>query len=481
MAVWETIKNWFGTQGGEVYDYSQNYDIQNIGNITIPEKLTDSNAFTLANSVSEIFFPCDFYADRISKLRFYIANKSGKEIVGSDQNRLISDDINPLFSFSDLVYQYVFSLLADGNAVNYLGVPSIYSTISPSTIERWDVLQPNQLMLEEYNNLSILNVSRWNDVIRRAYYSESGMTGMKGNELNKNNLVIHNYSTRRKSNSLVLAKSPLWGANKSIDTLLSVYSARYNVYANNGAAGYLAKKNNSKGENFEEVIMDGNKRDDILKDINSRDGITGRRNIWGISGTPIEFVKTLATISELMPLDETLENSIKIASIFQIPPVLVPRKDQSTFSNQQTAEITVWENGLLNMANTVCGNLTKMFGMTNTKIMFDTSQVSALQANEIEGEELLTKQLFNAGKMYQEGLITYNSYLEILHLPTVSNGDKYIYDMTVTPYAVRLGVGGTQALQMILADATILPEMKKNILEVVFGMTEIEAKKITGV
>lgn len=399
MSIWESVKYWFGRNAGEVYDLSADYDIKNIGNIVIPEKLTDQNAFTLANSVSEIFFPCDFYADRISKLRFYIATKAGKEIGQTDQNRLISDDINPLFSFSDLVYQYVFSLLADGNAISYLGVPSVYKTINPATIERWDVLQPNRVMLDEYTNLSILNVSRWSDVIKRAYYQETGMTGAKGNELNVNNLVIQNYSTRRKANSLALAASPLWGANKSIDTLLSVYSARYNVYANNGAAGYLAKKNNVKGEGFEEAIMDGNKRDDILNDINNRNGVTGKRNIWGISGVPIEFVKTLATISELMPLEETLENAIKIASIFQIPPVLVPRKDQSTFSNQGTAEVTVWENGLYNMAETVCQNLTKMFGLTNTKIMFDASGVSALQANEMEGEDLTTKKLANLEKI----------------------------------------------------------------------------------
>ena len=396
MSVWETVKNWFGTQGGEVYDLQQDYDIKSIGNIIIPEKLSDTNCFTLANSVSEMFFPVDFYADRLSKLRYYIASLDDKEIEKTELNRLISDDINPLFSFSDLVYQYVFSLLADGNAINYLGVPSVYEKISPATIERWDVLQPNKVMLQEYNNLSMLNISNWNDLIKSVKYDD---VGFKSQELDKTRLVIQNYSTRRKANSMVLARSPLYAANKSIDILLAVYSARYNVYANNGAAGYLAKKSNSKGENFEEAIMDGNKRDDILRDINERNGVTGRRNIWGISGTPIEFVKTLATISELLPLEETLENAIKIASIFQIPPVLVPRKDQSTFANQNTAEVTVWENGLLSMAETVCQNLTRMFNITNAKVMFDTSMVSALQANEAEGEDLTTKKLANLEKI----------------------------------------------------------------------------------
>jgi len=395
MSVWDNIKYWFGTRGTEVYDYNSDYDIQAIGNIVIPEKLTDQNAFILANSVAEIFFPVDFYADRISKLRFFIANKSGKEIQSTELSRLISDGINPLYSFSDLVYQYVFSLLSDGNAINYLTIPSIYQTIAPSTIERWDVLQPNMVTLQEYSNLSMLNIKGWNELIKSVKYDENRI---KTNDLPVNNIQIHSYSTRKKANSLVLSKSPLFGANKSIDTLLSVYSARYNVYANNGAAGYLAKKA-VKAESYEEMILTGDDRNKILKDINDRNGVTGRKNIWGISGVPIEFVKTLATISELLPFEETLEDSIKIASIFQIPPVLVPRKDQSTFSNQQTAEVTVWENGLLSMAETVCSNLTKLFGMTNAKVMFDKTGVSALTENEDAKQDLILKKLNNLEKI----------------------------------------------------------------------------------
>lgn len=394
------ILNWFGKRGFDVYEYDQTYDVKSIGNIVIPEKLTNKNAFLLANSVSEIFFPVDFYADRISKLRFFIANKSGREVFSSELNRFVDSRINPLFSFSDLIYQYVFSLLSDGNVFNYLGVPSLYKNINPSTIERWDVLQPNMVTIDENTNMSILNLSNWNEAIKRAYYNEGGY---QRKEIEIEKLSIHNYNLKRKSDSLILSQSPLWNANKSIDTLLSVYSARYNVYANNGAAGYLAKKSNTTGSGFETSLMDGNKRDEILKDINERNGLTGRKNLWGISGVPIEFVKTLATISELMPFEETLEDSIKIASIFQIPPVLVPRKDQSTYDNQANAEKNVWENGLLAMAKTVCENLTKMFGINKTgnQIMFDVSNVSVLLQNQSEKEDLTAKQIANMEKMKQ--------------------------------------------------------------------------------
>jgi hypothetical protein len=60
----------------------------------------------------------------------------------------------------------------------------------------------------------------------------------------------------------------------------------------------------------------------------------------------------------------------------------------------------------------------------------------------------------------------------------VDGGDKYIYDMTKVPYSTKLGVGGTQALQLIISDPNIDPLTKRNTLVVVFGFTEDEASKI---
>jgi len=375
--------------------YSYDYDIKNIGNIIVPEKLNDSNAFLLANSVAEINFPIDFYADRISKVRRYIANaKTGEEVENTELMRFIQDDINPFYSFSDLIYQYVYSLLAYGNVLNYMTVPSSYKNISVNNIHRWDVLNPDLTIIEEYDRVNILQISDKRDVIKKATY------GVNSKELilSIQNLIIDNYNLRKQEKSLILSKSPLFSVNKSIDILLSVYSARYNVYANNGAAGYLAKKSLTANNGSLEGIFDGtNHREKIFEDINSRNGLTGKKNIWGISGVPIEFVKTLATISELMPLEETLENGIKIASSFQIPPVLVPRKDQSTYDNQENAERNVWENGIMSLDQTVNENLSRNFALTKIgyKIMSDYSTVSCLQQNESVHEDLLMKKIAN--------------------------------------------------------------------------------------
>ena len=394
----ELLKNWFGKKGIEYHE--QQWDVKTIGKLVVPETLTHKNAFLLANSVPELFFPVDFVADRVSKVRYYIADMKGNELPNSELSRFLGD-INPLFSFADMVYNYSFSLNSDGNGYHYLSfATSMGSEPGPNNITRWDLLQPNFVELDEYNNLSMLDVKSVIEFVKRARYCE---LGAKDKNLDLPKLFIDNASMIRRPNYQSLSQGLLWKANKSIDTLLAVYSARYNVYANNGAAGYLAKKGStvSTGDALAALTSEDNKRDEILKDINSRNGVTGKRNLWGISGVPIEFVKTLSTISELLPFEETLESSIKIASVFQIPAVLVPRKDQSTFDNQKETERSVWENALMAQCQTVADNLTKLFQLKKAKaiIMFDTSNVSSLVANEKDNEELISLQLENIAKM----------------------------------------------------------------------------------
>ena len=389
--AWSDFIRKFQVPNISIVESSTDYDTEKVGTIQIPDTLKDDNAFNLANSVSEIYNPIDFIADRASKLRFFIADKSGNELPASPFKRCIENP-NPLFTFSDLMYQAVFSYLADGNIYLYQNVPSTYERANANTISRVDVLNPNYVSIDEYANLSKLDVMQVSDFIKRAYYHDG-----KRRELEKDKLFVFPYDWQTRDYSSFICRSPLFKSYRSINNLLATYSARYNIYVNNGAAGYLSKKANSKNE-LEETLNPTD-REAILKDINNRNGITGNRNLWGISSVPLEFINTLADIQKLMPFEETLEDAIKIAATFQLPSVLVARKDQSTFDNQKEAERSVWENTMMSIVDTVASYFTKVWMLEGIQIRADYSTVSALSENEGEREELITKKIDNLKKV----------------------------------------------------------------------------------
>ena len=390
--AWSDFIKKFQVQNINIVEHGNDYDTERVGTIQIPDTLKDDNAFNLANSVSEIFNPIDFFADRASKLRYFIADKNGNELTGNEYKRFI-EEVNPLYTFSDLIYQAVFSYLADGNLYLYQNVPSMYERANSKTISRLDVLNPNYVSIDEYTSLSKLDVIRVNDFIKRVYYYEG-----KRREIDKEKLFIFGYDWQTRDYSSFICRSPLFKSYRSINNLLATYSARYNIYVNNGAAGYLAKKSNPKNE-LEETLNPTD-RDAILKDINNRNGITGNRNLWGISSVPIEFINTLADIQRLMPFEETFEDAIKIAATYQLPAVLVPRKDQSTFDNQREAERSVWENALMSLVDTIASYFTKAWMLENgVHIKADYTTVSALNENQIDVEKLKTAKIDNLQKI----------------------------------------------------------------------------------
>jgi len=372
------------------------YDAYKVGSVEIPDKLSEENAFILANTVAEIFFPIDFYADRCSKVRYYIADRNGVEVPNTELNRFITD-INPFYSFNELVYQWVFSYNSDGNAIDYITVPEALQGLpSVSNITRLDILQPNLVDLREYTNISILKAQRLQDLVKSIKYDDASTVN---NYLDIERVGITTIDATRRNQSLVLSRPPLFKVVRNINGLLATYSARYNIYVNNGAAGYLVKK--AVKENDVMQAVDPKGRAEILADINDRMGLTGNRNLWGISGVPVEFINTLSTIKDLLPLEETLEQSVKIAGAYQIPPVLVPRKDQSTYDNQADAERSVWENGLMSMVQVACSAFTKTFRLDKAgyKIMADYSTVSALKVNDGAVEDTNSKKIDNLKKL----------------------------------------------------------------------------------
>lgn len=135
--------------------------------------------------------------------------------------------------------------------------------------------------------------------------------------------------------------SPLQAAEKNINNLLMVYQARHNQYKNNGSAGLLTPK---VRDNTEMASFVGSERQDIIDEMNMTDGIVGKKNFIGVAGIPLDFINTLGTIKDLMPFDETFENQIKIAGVYNVDKELLPKKDSSTFANQKDAERFLWQN-----------------------------------------------------------------------------------------------------------------------------------------
>ncbi len=366
-----------------------------------PVQFSNRNAFALASTVSEIFFPIDAIADRVAGLQFDVVDNTGN-IVEPPKNiaRLLKSP-NPMSSFSEMVYNSVFYELSDGNNYIYTKVPRSLKQVNPDTISSVWLLQPDKVYIRlKTSRPKYFDITSIADLIETFDYS------MYDKERIDPLYIVHerslppcDYADSLKS------PSPLGAACRNINNLLAVYSARYKVYVSNGNAGILTKEA-SKGNDIE-AALDPVTRDAMIDDIKNRNGLVGDKRLWTVSPIPLKFIKTLATISELQPFDETMADSLQIAGIFGVDKDLIPLKEGTTYTNKVQAEKNLYANVVLPVAQAKAESFTKALGLDKIglRLVPNTNNVKVLQEDKevsYRGDGLL---LDNVIKMKEAGLM----------------------------------------------------------------------------
>lgn len=399
--------------------------------------VADSNFMELFKTLPEVFWPIDYIAKRISEAHFDIKRTKDDSIVWC--NRIGADKMlkrpNPVMTWREIVYQHFVYKLATGNAFfraamgesitaeaakfqwcdNFWELPAQHVRVIPQTYSYGipifgiadieELIKGYQLDINEYSELTIPWYQIWHDRDGIPHYHDAC--------------------------KFLKADSRLLSQRRTIANLIAVYEARNVIYLKRGALGFIvSQKSDASGT----VALEPKEKRELQETVNARYGVGEGQLPYGITDVPISFVKTSLSISELQPFDETLEDAIKIASVFGIPAVLVPRKDQSTFSNQDTAEKSVYTSTIIPAAKRFCEALTTFLGLEQKGYYLDCdfSDVACLQVGLKEAEEV--KKLVNerCRSQFDCGLISINDWRAQIHEDALEGDiyDKVKFEMT---------------------------------------------------
>ena len=429
-----------GNDGGRptyVQDAWRYQQIMSMLDGVIHPTVVGNNFIELFKTIPEVFWPIDFIAKRISEAHFDLKRTKDDSLVWC--NRLGADAIlkqpNPIMTWREIVYQHFVYKMTTGNAFfraampesitadaikfqwcsNYWSLPAHLVQVKPmeysygvpmfgiAKIE--ELIKGYTLDLGPYSGLTIPYCQIWHD--------RDGIPELI------------------KGNGYLKANSRLLSVKKPIANLIAVYEARNVIYLKRGALGFIvAQKEDPTGT----VALEPAEKDELRKQVESKYGIGEGKSPWAVTDIPVNFVRTNLSISELQPFDETLEDAIKIASVFGIPSVLVPRKDQSTFSNQDTAEKSVYTSVIIPAAKRFCEALSSFLGLEQKGLYIDCdfSDVACLQTGLKEGEEV--KKLVNERCLTQfnNGLISINDWRAQIHEDSLEGEifDKVKFEMT---------------------------------------------------
>lgn len=378
------------------------------------------NFMTMFKTIPEVFWPINYIAKRISEAHYDLKRVKDDSLVWC--NRLDVDRIlkqpNPIMTWRELLYQHFVYLLVDGNAFMRGAMPEALTEDALKCVycdHYWEL--PAHLVKVEPREFSygvpLFGIATKDELIK----------GYRLNIAPYTNLLIPHYQIWHDRDGVpeflnrgkfLKAESRLLSQKKPIANLLAVYDARNVIYIKRGGLGFIvAQKQDETGT----VALDPEEKKELREEVNKNYGVTHGKTPYAITDVPINFIKTNLSITDLQPFDETLADAIQIASAYGIPAVLVPRKDQATFDNQESAEQSVYYSTIIPMAKRFCEALTAFLGLEQKGYYIDCdfSDVACLQKGKKEEEDVKDKKLTRGLTAFNAGLCTLDDIRAQLH------------------------------------------------------------------
>ena len=222
-------------------------------------------------------------------------------------------------------------------------------------------------------------------------------------------------------------QSRLLGQTYPVSNLCAAYEARNAIYVKRGALGAIV---NMKKDLDSYVSMTPDEKNRIRDEFQSTYGVTNKRDPLAIIDIPVQYINFGMSIADMQPFEETLNDAVTIAGAYGIDGVLVPRKDQATFSNLKEAECKVYTSAIIPDVKAFCESLTSFLGLDVSGYYIDAiwEDIEVLQEAKVRRETALKTVSERAKSEFKSGLITLNQWRAMENREKVNDP---IYDKTL--------------------------------------------------
>lgn len=387
------------------------------------------NYITLFHTMSELQFPIRAITDRILNAEFYLKEYDTDSIIwNNDQINKFLSKPNALDTFDDLITKFVSYYLICGQSFLYSALPD---SLSGMKAERWKwcdnyhVLPADCVEMEYPFRAKIFSTLQKDEIIKD-YRLISGM----GNEVYTPDNILHLRDVNMMFDPDYLkGRSRLSSLDYPLSNLCAVYEARNVIYVKRGAIGAISSgKTDSAGT----VALTKGEKKDLEEEFQKDYGLRGDKSQYILSNVPITFTRFNMSIEELQPFDETLADEVAIAGAYNIPACLIPRKDMSTYNNQDIAEKSLYNNTIIPLTNKILSQLNSFLGLHQNKggmyLFADFSKIPCLQTNKKDNAETDSKNTSTALVQYKCGACTKNQMRIKMGCDPVDGEDFYIDD-----------------------------------------------------
>lgn len=394
--------------------------LEAVDGLTHPS-VVDNNFMEMFRTIPEVAWPIDYIARRISEAHFDIKRVKDDSLVYCSRNNIDSviKRPNPVTTWSELVYMHFVYFLATGNAYFRASMPETFSPDVPKCqyCDNYWILPADKVKTVPNNHeygVPLFGLAEIDDIIKgyKLNIEPYQQFLIPTHQIWHSRDGLPNYLS---SGNFLKSDSRLKSLKKPIANLLAVYTARNVIYVKRGGLGFIVSR---KEDETGTVALDPDEKKELQESFGKGYGVGVGQSPYVITDVPVDFVRTNLSIAELQPFEETLHDAVAIAGRYGIPAVLVPRKDQATFSNQDAAEKSVYDSVIIPMANKFCRELTTFLGLDKKGyyLSADFGDVACLQTGRKDAEEVKTKEFDRMMRQFNAGLLTLDDILGAMHM-----------------------------------------------------------------
>ena len=407
--------------------------VQLMREIVATPYVANANFITLFNTVPEVAWPVNYIASRAAGAKYVLKRFKDDTVVWNNDtiNRLLVKP-NAFESWYRTLWKHFAYKLVTGNSFikaamsdAFVGAKTLYKWC-----DRYVTLEEPYVTIEYKRQMGdIYGVSDVEDVVQ-CYYHNYGQFVLRPIAPQ---CVFHDVDDTFGfyQGDPLRAKSRLMAVLKAISNLIAVYEARNVIYVKQGGLGWLVSE---MSDDMGSRALTKEEKKQILEEADKMYGFGEGKYPYGISDVKMSFIRTNLSITDLQPFDETLADAVIIAGIYGIPPVLIPRKDQSTYANQANAEKAVYSSVIIPLVQRFCQEFTHFLGLDQDGLYLDAdfSDVDCLQTGKKEEQEV-NRLISDRCKIeFESALITLNDWRSQQGYERVENPlyDKLVTDMT---------------------------------------------------
>ncbi len=412
-----------------------------------PAWLALSNAHQYRQAVAEnpVLFGCiDILASCAARGKKYLVDLNDKEIPWSSKRpavqnarKLFVERPNPLQSAKEYNLERYFMFYTFGN--NY-----VY-TNNPLKTFNTDITNVRTLFNLPSEYVTVKQTGKLYDQIELKgiieKYSLTNYNPVK--EFDPDNIIHFNDLNLSDVGNSIIGSSRLENLKMPITNTQLAFEAMNVLLMHRGMQGII--KSNNKDATGTQIPLQGDQKEEIDAVFKSEYGLRKKQKQFLISYLDIDFIRTVMSPQELGIYNDFSNNAMIISNGFRIPPEIYKTYiTGATFENQVQAVRRLYQDTIIPMVENEDLYYTERLKMRDYdfELRTDFSHIEALQDAFKEKAAALTMNVNSAEKPYNQNLITWNQYLELMDMEPVDGGDIYKYERekltkTVTEPAIN--------------------------------------------